>query len=110
MASQTSTPSVEQYSGKIEAATHVDFVNREGKTDAEKKLVWKQDLRIIPLSAGIFLLCYLDRSNIGGSLSVVVHRWALFAMLTRAGNAKTLNANTGNDLMTETGMSNHQYL
>jgi hypothetical protein len=30
-----------------------------------KALVWKQDLRIVPLSAGIYLLCYLDRSNIG---------------------------------------------
>lgn len=32
---------------------------------SERKLVWKQDLRIIPLTAGIYLLCYLDRSNIG---------------------------------------------
>jgi len=31
--------------------------------DAEwKALVWKQDKRIIPLCAGIYLLCYLDRS------------------------------------------------
>jgi hypothetical protein len=32
----------------------------------EKALVWKQDLRIVPLCASIYLLCYLDRSNIGG--------------------------------------------
>lgn len=31
----------------------------------EKALVWKQDLRVVPLSAFIYLLCYLDRSNIG---------------------------------------------
>jgi hypothetical protein len=31
----------------------------------EKALIWKQDLHIIPLSAAIYLLCYLDRSNIG---------------------------------------------
>lgn len=31
----------------------------------ERALVWKQDLHIIPLSAFIYLLCYLDRSNIG---------------------------------------------
>lgn len=31
----------------------------------EKALVWKQDLRIVPLCAAIYLLCYLDRSNIG---------------------------------------------
>lgn len=35
----------------------------------EKALVWKQDLRIIPLCAAIYLLCYLDRSNIGLSLA-----------------------------------------
>lgn len=32
---------------------------------ATKALVWKQDLRIVPLAAAIYLLCYLDRSNIG---------------------------------------------
>lgn len=31
----------------------------------EKALVWKQDLRIVPLCAAVYLLCYLDRSNIG---------------------------------------------
>ncbi|RDL39769.1 uncharacterized protein BP5553_04109 [Venustampulla echinocandica] len=31
----------------------------------DRALVWKQDLRIVPLSAAIYLLCYLDRSNIG---------------------------------------------
>ncbi|KAJ5751138.1 hypothetical protein N7533_008166 [Penicillium manginii] len=55
----------------------------------EKALVWKQDLRVVPLSAFIYLLCYLDRSNIG--------------------NAKTLNADTGNDLVTETKITNFQY-
>ncbi|KAL4930423.1 major facilitator superfamily domain-containing protein [Aspergillus undulatus] len=56
---------------------------------ASAALVWKQDLRIVPLSAFIYLLCYLDRSNIG--------------------NAKVLNADTGNDLLTETRMSNYEY-
>jgi len=32
---------------------------------AQRDLVRRQDLRIVPLSAGIYLLCYLDRSNIG---------------------------------------------
>lgn len=31
-------------------------------------------------------------------------------VLTGPGNAKTLNADTGNDLLTETGMSQYQYL
>lgn len=38
------------------------------KTAADKALIFKQDLRIVPLSAGIYLLCYLDRSNIGEHL------------------------------------------
>ncbi|KAK5175647.1 uncharacterized protein LTR77_000786 [Saxophila tyrrhenica] len=55
-----------------------------------KKLVLKQDLRIVPLSAGIYLLCFLDRSNIG--------------------NAKVLNEDTGDDLLDETNMTNTQYV
>jgi MFS family permease len=52
-------------------------------------LIWKQDLRIIPLAAGIYLLCFLDRSNIG--------------------NAKTLNANAGESLLQSTHMTNYEY-
>ncbi|KAF7373045.1 F-box domain-containing protein [Mycena sanguinolenta] len=56
---------------------------------AEKVLLRKQDLRIIPLSATIYLLAYLDRSNIG--------------------NAKILNSETHNDLLSETHMTAYQY-
>ncbi|KAJ7092436.1 putative MFS transporter [Mycena belliarum] len=56
---------------------------------AERALVRKQDIRIIPLSAGIYLLAYLDRSNIG--------------------NAKILNSETHNDLLSETHMTAFQY-
>ena len=38
-----------------------------GGTAEDKKLVRKQDLRILPISCGIYLLCYLDRSNIGNA-------------------------------------------
>ncbi|KAJ7123752.1 putative MFS transporter [Mycena epipterygia] len=55
----------------------------------ETALIRKQDLRIVPLSAAIYLLCYLDRSNIG--------------------NAKILNSETHNDLLSETHMTNFQY-
>ncbi|KAJ5675755.1 hypothetical protein N7462_008652 [Penicillium macrosclerotiorum] len=55
----------------------------------EKALIWKQDLRIVPLCAAIYLLCYLDRSNIG--------------------NAKILNEDTHNDLLSETNMTSYQY-
>lgn len=58
-------------------------------SDAEKKLLWKQDLRIVPLSAGIYFLCFLDRANIG--------------------NAKVLNSSTRDDMQHTTGMSNYQF-
>lgn len=38
-------------------------------SEREKALRWKQDLRVVPLAAFIYLLCYLDRSNIGKSRS-----------------------------------------
>lgn len=60
-----------------------------GGTAEDKHLVWKQDLRILPICCGIYLLCYLDRSNIG--------------------NAKVLNASTKNDLLYETHMTAYQY-
>ncbi|KAI1103876.1 MFS general substrate transporter [Jackrogersella minutella] len=55
----------------------------------ERKLIRRQDKRIIPLAAGIYFLCYLDRSNIG--------------------NAKILNSSTHHDMQTETGASNDQF-
>ncbi|KAF7335258.1 putative transporter [Mycena sanguinolenta] len=56
---------------------------------AEKALLRKQDIRILPLSAAICLLANLDRSNIG--------------------NAKILNSETHNDLLSETHMTASQY-
>ncbi|KAI1329892.1 putative MFS transporter [Xylariaceae sp. FL0255] len=56
----------------------------------ERALRWKQDLRIVPPCAGIYFLCYLDRSNIS--------------------NAKVLNATTDNDLLSETHTTDNQYL
>jgi sugar phosphate permease len=58
-------------------------------TPEEKTLILKQDMRILPLCCAIYLLCYLDRSNIG--------------------NAKVLNAATHNDLLSETHMTNYQF-
>ena len=50
--------------GQEKAATGV-IESLVERTPADKALVFKQDLRIVPLCAGIYLLCYLDRSNIG---------------------------------------------
>jgi hypothetical protein len=72
-----------------------------------KALVWKQDLRIVPLCAAIYLLCYLDRSNIG---SVELEDFS-GASLTDSvhSNAKVLNAETKDDLLTQTKMTNYEY-
>ena len=40
-----------------------------GSTKIERSLVRKQDIRLIPLCACVYLLCFLDRSNIG----IVLH-------------------------------------
>ncbi|KAH6657539.1 major facilitator superfamily transporter [Truncatella angustata] len=55
----------------------------------QRALLWKQDLRIIPLAAGIYFLCNLDRSNIG--------------------NARILNSTTKNDMQTELHMTPVQF-
>ncbi|KAL2064117.1 hypothetical protein VTL71DRAFT_4611 [Oculimacula yallundae] len=80
--------SAEQKKEANETGTTIE--SPKDRTAEDKALVWKQDLRIVPLCAAIYLLCYLDRSNIG--------------------NAKTLNAATRNDLLTETNMTNYQYI
>lgn len=58
-------------------------------TPLEKGLIWKQDMRIIPLSGAIYFLCFLDRTNIG--------------------NAKILNSSTNNDMEIETKMNDYQF-
>jgi sugar phosphate permease len=59
-------------------------------SEAEKRLLWKQDIRIIPISAAIYFLCFLDRTNIG--------------------NAKILNSSTGDDMQSSTNMSDYQFV
>jgi hypothetical protein len=72
---------------------------------AEKALLRKQDIRIVPLSAAIILLGNLDRSNIGEKHSCD-HETMLTCIL---GNAKILNSETHNDLLSETHMTALQY-
>ncbi|KAF0321813.1 major facilitator superfamily transporter [Colletotrichum asianum] len=57
--------------------------------DMERRIVRTIDIRLMPFTALIYLLCYLDRSNIG--------------------NAKILNSSTGDSLLDSTGMTNYQY-
>ncbi|KAG2025316.1 hypothetical protein GB937_003079 [Aspergillus fischeri] len=84
-------PSVEDARDVEIASEDIDEQHSDAsyRSPQEKALVWKQDLRIVPLCAAIYLLCYLDRSNIG--------------------NAKILNQDTHNDLLSETKMTSYQY-
>jgi hypothetical protein len=61
----------------------VDEWNRmsnEEKCAYEKKLIRKLDLRLIPWPTGLYLLSFLDRTNIGNAKILGVyselHRWA----------------------------------
>ncbi|KAH9203633.1 permease of the major facilitator superfamily [Leptodontidium sp. 2 PMI_412] len=84
-------------SDKKDVSNLEDFVEdgvqseRPAYTEEQSKaLVHKQDWRIIPLAAFIYLLCFLDRANIG--------------------NARVLNKDSGNSLLQETHMTQHQYI
>ncbi|KAH7124891.1 major facilitator superfamily domain-containing protein [Dactylonectria estremocensis] len=56
----------------------------------EKRIVRKIDTRLLPTTALIYLLCYLDRSNIG--------------------NARILNSDTGDDIMQTLKLTSHEYI
>ncbi|KAI0202331.1 major facilitator superfamily domain-containing protein [Astrocystis sublimbata] len=56
---------------------------------AERRLVRKLDIRLMPFTALIYLLCYIDRSNIG--------------------NAKILNSTTHDTLLDSTGLTTYEY-
>ncbi|KAH9212876.1 MFS transporter [Leptodontidium sp. 2 PMI_412] len=58
-------------------------------TKANKALLRKQDFRLIPLCSMMYLLAYLDRTNIG--------------------NAKVMNSEVDDDLLSRTNTSNYQY-
>jgi MFS family permease len=79
-----SKPLSEEHEGKHTLASTV-----LASSEAERALLRRQDKRIIPLSASIYFLAYLDRSNIG--------------------NAKVLNSSTKNDMQTETHTTNYQF-
>lgn len=67
----------------------VDPFNELANSEENKSLLRKQDFRLIPLCALMYLLAYLDRTNIG--------------------NARVMNQETHDDLMSSTGMSSYQY-
>lgn len=48
------------------AGTHIDPI-------AEKKLLLKCDLRVLPPLFVLFLLAFLDRTNIGTLCGIIIH-------------------------------------
>ena len=50
--------------GSGDSNSDFDQYTKSGSVEA-KSLVWKQDLRILPLCSVLYLLNFLDRSNIG---------------------------------------------
>jgi len=59
------------YSGEAVVGTEVldqwNAMSFEEKTKFEKKLVWKLDLRLVPWLSLLYLLSFLDRTNIGNA-------------------------------------------
>ncbi|KAJ3484016.1 hypothetical protein NLG97_g7163 [Lecanicillium saksenae] len=81
---------VEKVLAKEEEADDGLFNPDKPLSAEEKRLVWRQDMKIVPLCAGIYFLCFLDRANIG--------------------NAKVLNSSTHDDMQQTTGMSDYQFV
>ncbi|CAE6351377.1 unnamed protein product [Rhizoctonia solani] len=80
-------------SEKVDIERYVDSPSTDAASHnkaEERRLVRKIDLKILPASIIIYLLCFLDRSNIG--------------------NARLLNDMTGHSLMKTLGLTNYQYL
>lgn len=72
------------------------------------RLVRRIDLRLLPSSMFIYLLCFLDRSNIVRARRGEV---LLFSSDCEAqGNAKVLNKDTGDSLVQKLNITNQQYL
>ena len=71
------------------SAAPVDLFDELVHTKANKTLLRKQDFRLIPLCSMMYLLAYLDRTNIG--------------------NAKVMNSEVDDDLLSVTNTSNYQY-
>ncbi|KAF7556145.1 hypothetical protein G7Z17_g1648 [Cylindrodendrum hubeiense] len=83
----TRIPSIEK--GGEDVSPTFDVFSGQEDSKANKDLLRKQDIRLIPICAMMYLLAYLDRSNIG--------------------NAKVMNSETSDDLLSVTGMDSKQY-
>jgi len=77
-------------------------------TPEDKRVVRKLDIRILPLSAFVFFLCSLDRSNIGVQTVLCLQETKL-TRVSCIGAAKIMNREKGHDLLTQTNITNYQY-
>ncbi|KAL1982946.1 hypothetical protein VTN96DRAFT_633 [Rasamsonia emersonii] len=87
--SPLSDPDVEKALSQINPSQQHSLHDNVDKKDQLARIYRKIDIRILPMVALIYLLCYLDRSNIG--------------------NAEVLNSNTNDDLLHATGLTEYQY-
>ncbi|CZR49547.1 uncharacterized protein FPRO_15906 [Fusarium proliferatum ET1] len=71
----------------------------------EKRMVRKIDMIFLPVTALTYLLCYLDRSNIG----IEPHFTSYTLCDIPSSNARILNADTGDDLMHSLHLSKYEY-
>ena len=67
-------------------------------------------MRIVPASMAIYLLCSLDRSNVVSSPFSPSRAPPILRICLWQGNAKILNAATGDSLLQTLHMTNQQYL
>ncbi|KAJ8595815.1 MFS general substrate transporter [Rhizopogon salebrosus TDB-379] len=59
---------VEKYSsGQLETSQTTNSIDQAATSEEEKKLLWKLDRKILPLTCSLYLLAYLDRTNLGNA-------------------------------------------
>ncbi|KAF9894499.1 hypothetical protein FE257_006382 [Aspergillus nanangensis] len=80
---------LENDSSKNGHIEEMESVRSGEELDQERRIFRKIDCRLLPITAIVYLLCYLDRSNIG--------------------NAKIMNTTTGDTLLQTNNISNYQF-
>ncbi|KAI9483789.1 MAG: major facilitator superfamily domain-containing protein [Benjaminiella poitrasii] len=63
----TSATSPNHDSATVPATIHVEQIGATDENEKIKKLVWKLDKKLLPLLCTLYLLSFLDRSNIGNA-------------------------------------------
>ena len=86
--------------------------------ETRHRIVRKIDYRLLPTTAFIYLLCYIDRSNIGlqpylpfswEDLPVMRSGQLIVTSTSSIGNAKILNSDTGDDILQTNNISSYEF-